>query len=159
VDPGILDGSVFLDRHSHPSLVCSAIVFHGVPRHGRDRDHPQDGQPTLPLIERDPRESTIADGCGPARHLYGLDLGLSFRSGRGDGRYSEILEPLVAAARNDPDNAIPTIGIIAIDLLAPVKSINQRLLFLAMGTLLLVALNMVSVFGFHHLLDAPKPPL
>jgi len=55
--------------------------------------------------------------------------------------------------------ALLTIGVIAIDLLAPVKSINQRLLFLAMGTLSLVALNMVSVFALHHLLDAPKPPL
>ena len=52
-----------------------------------------------------------------------------------------------------------TIGVIAIDVLAPVKSINQRLLFLAMGTLSLVALNMISVFALHRLLEVPKPPL
>ena len=52
-----------------------------------------------------------------------------------------------------------TIGVIAIDLLAPVKSINQRLLFLAIGTLSLVALNMVSVLGLQYLIEAPKPPL
>ena len=50
-----------------------------------------------------------------------------------------------------------TIGVIAIDILAPVKSINQRLLFLAMGTLSLVALNMISVFALHRLLEAPDP--
>jgi hypothetical protein len=51
------------------------------------------------------------------------------------------------------------IGVIAIDVIAPVKSLNQRLLFLAMGTLSLVALNFISVFALQHLIEAPKPPL
>ena len=52
-----------------------------------------------------------------------------------------------------------TVGVTAVDMLAPVKSINQRLLFLGLGTLSLVALNMISVVGLHRLLEAPKPPL
>jgi len=52
-----------------------------------------------------------------------------------------------------------TIGIIVIALLAPVKSINRRLLFLAIGTLLLVALNKISVLGLHRVIEAPNPPL
>jgi hypothetical protein len=55
--------------------------------------------------------------------------------------------------------ALLTIGVIAIDLLAPVKSINQRLLFLAIGALLLVALNMISVLALHRLIEAPAHPL
>jgi len=51
------------------------------------------------------------------------------------------------------------IGAIAIDLIAPVKSINQRLLFLATGALLLVALNMISRLGLDHLLVATSPPV
>jgi TIR domain-containing protein len=80
------------------------------------------------------------------------------------------LGPIIKAATSNEEYAtigyaafiiplVTTSGIITIDLLAPMKSINQRLLFLAIGALSLVALNMVSVFGFHHLVDAPKPPL
>jgi TIR domain len=45
------------------------------------------------------------------------------------------------------------VGLIAIESLAPVKSINQRLLFLAMGALLLVTLNAISRLGLHHFLE------
>jgi hypothetical protein len=51
------------------------------------------------------------------------------------------------------------IGIIVIDLLAPVKSINRRLLFLAMGTFLLVALNKISMLTLHRFIEAPAPPV
>ncbi len=45
------------------------------------------------------------------------------------------------------------VGVIAIESLTSVKSINQRLLFLGTGALLLVALNAVSRLGLHHLLE------
>jgi hypothetical protein len=51
------------------------------------------------------------------------------------------------------------VGAIAIESLAPVKSINQRLLFLATGALLLVALNAMSRLGLHHLLETTGSPL
>ena len=51
------------------------------------------------------------------------------------------------------------IGVIAIELLTAIKSINQRLLFLATGVLLLVALNMISRLGLDHFLVATSPPV
>jgi hypothetical protein len=51
------------------------------------------------------------------------------------------------------------VAVIAIESLAPVKSINQRLLFLATGALLLVALNAISRLGLHHLLETASSPV
>jgi len=51
------------------------------------------------------------------------------------------------------------VGLIAIDCLAPVKSINQRLLFLQTGALLLVALNAVSRLGLLHFLERTSASL
>jgi TIR domain len=76
----------------------------------------------------------IAAGISDADHLA---LGAS-------GIFSAMLVP---------------VGVIAIESLAPVKSINQRLLFLAIGALLLVALNALSRLGLHHLLETTSPPL
>ena len=39
---------------------------------------------------------------------------------------------------------------------APLTAVNKRLLFVAMGTLLLLALNKISVLGVQHFLEAPK---
>src|SRR5262249_12321546 len=51
------------------------------------------------------------------------------------------------------------VGLIVIDCLAPVKSINQRLLFLQTGALLLVALNAVSRLGLLHFLERTSASL
>jgi hypothetical protein len=51
------------------------------------------------------------------------------------------------------------IGVIAVDVLAPVKSVNQRLLFLATGALMLVALNVMSRLGLQQLLETTSPPV
>jgi hypothetical protein len=51
------------------------------------------------------------------------------------------------------------VGVIAIESLAPVKSINQRLLFLATGALLLVALNAMSRLGLQQLLEKTSSSL
>jgi hypothetical protein len=47
-------------------------------------------------------------------------------------------------------------GAIIIATIAPLRAVNQRLLFLVVGALALVALNAVSVFGLQRVLDAPK---
>jgi len=39
---------------------------------------------------------------------------------------------------------------------APLKAVNKRLLFLTLGTLLLFALNQISVHGAQHFLEPPK---
>jgi len=51
------------------------------------------------------------------------------------------------------------IGVITIELLTPVKPINQRLMFLATGALFLVALNMISRLGLQHFLEAASAPV
>jgi hypothetical protein len=51
------------------------------------------------------------------------------------------------------------VGVIAIESLAPVKSINQRLLFLGTGALLLVALNAMSRLGLQQLLEKTSSSL
>jgi hypothetical protein len=47
-------------------------------------------------------------------------------------------------------------GAIIIATVAPLRAVNQRLLFLVVGALALFALNAVSVFGLQRVLDAPK---
>ena len=51
------------------------------------------------------------------------------------------------------------VGAIAIESLTSVKSINQRLLFLAIGALLLVALNAMSRLGLGRLVETTSSPL
>src|SRR5262249_31963146 len=72
----------------------------------------------------------IALAYMPLGAIIGADLNSEYNTMI--GYIILVLTPLVA-----------TIGVIAIDVLAPVKSINQRLLFLAIGTLSLVALNKI----------------
>jgi hypothetical protein len=45
---------------------------------------------------------------------------------------------------------------IAIATLAPVRLVNQRLLFLALGAILLVALNQISTLDLHRFVNGPK---
>jgi hypothetical protein len=51
---------------------------------------------------------------------------------------------------------IPPLYAIAIATLAPVRLVNQRLLFLSLGVIVLIALNGISLLDLHRFLDAPK---
>ena len=51
---------------------------------------------------------------------------------------------------------VPPLYAIAIATLAPVRLVNQRLLFLSLGVIVLIALNGISLLDLHRFLDAPK---
>jgi hypothetical protein len=51
---------------------------------------------------------------------------------------------------------VPGFAMFVVLSFAPLTAVNKRLLFVAMGTLLLLALNKISVLGVQHFLEAPK---
>jgi hypothetical protein len=68
-------------------------------------------------------------------------------------------EPVALGAAMILSAMLVPVGAIAIESLTSVKLINHRLLFLAIGALLLVALNAISRLGLHHFLETTSASL
>jgi hypothetical protein len=51
---------------------------------------------------------------------------------------------------------VPPLYAIAIATLSPVRLVNQRLLFLSLGVIVLIALNGISLLDLHQFVNAPK---